>query len=174
MKNILEILKKNVFWILCGVVFLVSMGLFVSAMLNASENQKKFDEIKKQYDEAQRLEGEVVSNIELQLLESNANKASMDYKAAMALAMKTSSRPLLHERVFPSAPPASSALYYQEFAQSYCDSIKEMMLFLNGGDRPSSQEEMKKQEEYTKNASTTGRGAGGGYDMGMGGMMPGM
>ncbi len=167
MNDILEILKKNVFWIICGVVFLISVGLFISATLAASENQESFGKIKSEYDTAQRLKRQVVSNETIRRLGINSKNAQKDYNNAKTAALISSDRRFLSNKIFPFVSQEDSTYYYKEFAEDYCSSIsspeKGFIKSLNGGGCLSTSEVEQIRNDYAKNTTPATGGTRSGY-----------
>lgn len=149
----MNFIKKYLFFLICLVVFLLGIIMFTFGMMISSGNAKENRKIESQYKKATKLSRKVIHQNVLDRLENKARQARVDQKAVEAKARKTTSRPLLHQNVFPTPPGQSSVIYYRQFAQQYCLAIDILMGMLNGSDRPSEIEEKNVLENYDKGKS---------------------
>ena len=151
----MKFIKKRLFFIICVAIFLVGVVLFVGGMLIDSDNQEGRDDVKDQYDNANKLAKQAVHQNILTLLKNNAQQASHDEQSVAQLAKNTTTRPILYEKVFPAPPGQSSIIYYRDFAGQYCQSIDDLIKIIRGSDRPSKIEEQKVLDDYAEGAGQT-------------------
>ena len=155
-------IKKRLFLIACIAAFLLGVGLFIPGMMINAENRKELVKVESQYNKVDRLAGQAVHKNELAHYKENAELAQKDAKKVDELARQTTSRALIHKKVFPEPLERQSRIiYYQEFAANYCRLIDNLMKITNGGSRPSEVDKMKVREEYRKRSGAAGERGGG-------------
>jgi len=152
------LLKKQLFWVLCGVVVLLAGGMFIAAAMVNLSNEDELRRIKKACGDVSKLGSKAkrVNRTELDQLKANCDDARDDAEQVSRLALQTAQRPLLYEdyeEIFPQLKAKVEAQYhYGKFADRYTELIQNVIRELRAGDRPSELEE-KRVAEYQQTDS---------------------
>jgi len=153
----MNFIKKRLFLIACLLAVTFGIGIFISALLTASDNQKDMQKIQKKCNDVKSsLPKKIVPRNVMERIESNAQLADTDRDAVKTLAHQTTDRPVIYEPVFPELKNENDRIYhYQVFSDQYCRLIDKFLLGLQAGDSPSDAEEEKKREEFPNISGTS-------------------
>jgi len=142
--------------------FLVGVCLMVLGTMVRADNLKELAKIEAEYKNMSSLRSQVVHENVLSKLKKNAEDAQSDAARVAEIAGQSSKRPLLFKEVFPE-PKESQTLFYEYFAENYCQAIDGFVQQLNGGDRPSTMEiDRLLQDHRDRSGGATGTGSLGG------------
>ena len=130
----MNFIKKNLFLIICVLAILLGIGVFISATLIASGNSEELKSIETTCKGVNPLRARIVPDNLLTRIEENAQLAENDSNTVKNLAVQTSQRPLIYEKVFPALERLDERFHhYQNFANRYCQMIDGFIQELNAG-----------------------------------------
>ncbi|MBN1764353.1 MAG: hypothetical protein JW860_03770 [Sedimentisphaerales bacterium] len=128
-------------------------------LIQTKNNIKSYEDISKACEGVKTLKP--VNPKELDEWDKNAKRAQMDAEKVVSITRQTSSRPLLHDKVFPQLKEKSSAfIYFTELSENYCNQINSLIRNLHGGDRPTKMEEDNVIQDYEKRSGKVSTGFG--------------
>ena len=137
----LSVFKNNLSLLVPVIIVLVSVLLFVPTQLMSSKLRQQVEQesISKGARIVLDLQDQVVSR-EQYIVEAERQKAhANDANAIEALAMQNTQRQLLSYDIFPE-PNGSSTLVFLEFGKHFREAIDELIVRVNGRDRPTDAE----------------------------------
>jgi hypothetical protein len=139
--NIKDILKKlsvfrnNLSLLIPIIIMLVAILLFIPTKLMSSRLKEKTT---KSVSIGKRVKSEIentVANEGWKVVQEQQREHAKDADEVVLLAQQSTQRELLSYDIFLD-PNITSALVFQRFGQRYRDAVDEMILEVNGGDRP--------------------------------------
>ncbi len=154
----IDFIKKYLVYGIYILVILVSIGIYVWAILITGNNVKEYSAIETQYRTATTLGTKAVPENVIQFYNENIKLAEEDKKNVLDFCKTTSSRPFLFINVFPFAPQDVSKQYYTNFASEYCKAVENYLTILRASDKPTALEE----QNYLANSKRTSTDAGAG------------
>ena len=178
-------LKQRLFWVVCTVIVLLSIGLLVADGMRNSSNEEELAKIGKDCDRVYstiRKDAKKVYTNQLNRVKQNRQDVQADAQHVSKQALLTANRPVFYPEVFPKLKDETHRKhFYGNFATTYCDLIDDFLTRINAKDKPSDEEidvtlaKIHQTEEDTPPGGAPARPAQGGLGMDAGmGMGPGM
>ena len=159
-------IRKHLFLLISGAVVLLGVGLLVMGNLMAAANVDRIAQVRNQCDQVSRLSGQVVTEGELKQLEHAKKQAGTLRTQVEQMAVMSSRRRLLYDRIFPRLEdPRAPRLYYERFARSYVEAIKDLLEKHLRAGTPPTEEEIERGIVNITGSSTPAAGTPGGYGL---------
>lgn len=154
----MDLLRRNAFWIVCGLVTVAGIALGVTGLRAMPEVKKRMEDSTGLHRNLESLNSNPVNDRVIEAEEDRVASIKEDHKKVIDNATQLYN----YEPLVPGALPSGQPLQLMEFRKKYAEAMNELFMRLNPGDvaTPAEQAAMKERRENELAEQKQGSGLG--------------